>query len=144
MTEIAFHFNAADRLDHVCRLLRKALSRSARAVVLAPGDTLADIDTALWTFSALDFIPHCRASDAPGLLQASAVVLTGELSDGLPHHDLLVNLAPQVPRGFERFARVVEVVSTAEADRAAARQRWKHYADRGYRIDRHDLTEARV
>lgn len=144
MTEVAFHFNAPDRLGHVCRLLRKALSRNARAVVLASSDTLDELDSSLWTFSALDFVPHCRATDAPELLQASAVVLASELDDGLPHHEVLVNLAPQVPRGFERFARVVEVVSTDEADRAAARQRWKHYADRGYKIDRHDLTETRV
>jgi len=142
MTEVAFHFNAPDRLDHVCRLLRKASSRNARAVVVSPADLLDKLDTALWTFSALDFVAHCRAGDAPDLLQASPVVLASDLADSLPHHELLVNLAPQVPSGFERFARVVEVVSTDEADRAAARQRWKHYADRGYKIDRHDLNTS--
>jgi hypothetical protein len=33
MTEIAFHFNAPDKLDYACRLLRKAVGR--RPVVVA-------------------------------------------------------------------------------------------------------------
>ena len=44
----------------------------------------------------------------------------------------------QVPDGFERFERLIEVVTADEADRLQARQRWKHYAERGYAITRHD------
>ena len=32
------------------------------------------------------------------------------------------------------------LVDTSDADRSAARQRWRHYADRGYPIQRHDLA----
>jgi DNA polymerase-3 subunit chi len=46
-----------------------------------------------------------------------------------------------VPPGFERFARVVEVVSASdEEDRQLARLRWKHYAAQGIAIKRHDLV----
>ena len=31
-------------------------------------------------------------------------------------------------------------VATDDTDRAHARQRWRHYADRGYQIKRHDLA----
>jgi len=34
---------------------------------------------------------------------------------------------------------VIEVVTLDDTDRQWARQRWKHYADRGYSITRHDL-----
>ena len=38
MTEVAFHFNAPDKLAYVCRLLRKATGSGARVVVTAnPG-----------------------------------------------------------------------------------------------------------
>jgi DNA polymerase-3 subunit chi len=45
-----------------------------------------------------------------------------------------------VPEGFERFERLIEVVSLDEADRLRARDRWKHYAARGYAIERKDLV----
>ena len=58
--------------------------------------------------------------------------------------DVLVNLTESVALGFERFARVIEVVSTDAADRDLARQRWKQYIERGYTIARHDLTLKRA
>ena len=49
-------------------------------------------------------------------------------------------LAIAMPRGFETFERLIELVSTHEADRAAARERWKGYAGRGYAIARHEVA----
>jgi DNA polymerase III subunit chi len=45
-----------------------------------------------------------------------------------------------VPEGFERFERLIEVVTQDDEDRQRARRRWKHYADRGYAITRRDLA----
>ncbi|WP_295855337.1 DNA polymerase III subunit chi, partial [uncultured Xylophilus sp.] len=57
-----------------------------------------------------------------------------------PHHQVLVNLGDEVPPSFSRFERLIEIVSRDDAeDRNQARARWKHYADRGYAIVRHDL-----
>ena len=53
---------------------------------------------------------------------------------------MLVHLGAAVPSGFERFERLIELVATDDTDRAHARQRWRHYADRGYQIKRHDLA----
>ena len=139
MTEIAFHFNAPDRLAYVCRLLRKAVAADAQLVVLGPPDQLDRLDSDLWTFSATDFVPHCRAQAEPELLAASPVVLATQ-TEGLPHRQVLVNLGVEVPTGFERFERVIEVVGQDDADRQLARTRWRHYADRGYTMTRHDLT----
>ncbi len=142
MTEIAFHFNAPDKLAYACRLLRKALNAQARVVVLGNASDIATLDAQLWTFAALEFIPHCHAQAQPELLQASPVVLTSSLenSSSLPHHQVLVNLDNDMPIGFEKFERVVEVVTLDEEERQMARRRWKHYADRGYPIVRHDLA----
>lgn len=140
MTEIAFHFNASDKLAYTCRLLRKAVASGARVVVTAEPPTLQQLDVALWTFSALDFLPHCAAQATPGVLARSPIVLTAVLADA-PHQQVLVNLSDNLPDGFERFERLIEVVSGDAADRQAARQRWKHYADRGYAIVRHDLMQ---
>ena len=76
MTEIDFHFNAADKVSHTCRLLRKAVVVSgARVVVTADAAMLDAIDAALWQFSATDFIGHCRSDGEPQMLARSPVVL---------------------------------------------------------------------
>lgn len=145
MTEVAFHFNVPDKLGYACRLLRKASSAGSRVVVTGEGELLRALDTELWAFSPLEFIPHCHAAAAePEVLAASPVVLA-EAPRGTPHLDVLVNLGTAVPEGFERFERLIEVVTQDEGDRLQARARWKHYADRGYGITRHDLAprEAR-
>ena len=141
MTEIAFHFNAADTLDHACRLLRKAVASGARVVVTGEPAALQALDTLLWTFSPHEFLAHCRAGSPAEQLMASPVILAARLEGGpeLPHHQVLVNLGREIPKGFERFERAIEIVSLDEQDRLDARQRWKHYADRGYSITRHDL-----
>ena len=55
-------------------------------------------------------------------------------------HEVLVNLGDEAPAGFERFARLIEIVGTEEAERAAARSRWKHYAARGYALQGHEAS----
>ena len=69
-----------------------------------------------------------------------APVLLAESLDVAVHTQVLLNLGVDVPEGFERFDRLIEVVSLDDADRLGARSRWKHYADRGYAITRHDLA----
>jgi DNA polymerase-3 subunit chi len=141
MTEVAFHFNAPDKQAYACRLLRKAVAGGARVVVTAPSDELARLDTLLWTFSQTDFIAHARAPGDAELLAASPVVLTeAPAAAGLPHRQVLVNLGTTLPGGFEQYERVIEVVSLDEDDRQQARSRWKHYTERGYSIQRHDLN----
>lgn len=141
MTDIAFHFNAPDKLAYACRLLRKAVASGARVVVTGAPATLQKLDSLLWTFSPHEFVAHCRAGSPAEQLMASPVVLAAQIEGGaqLPHHQVLLNLGTEVANGYERFERAIEVVSLDEEDRQMARQRWKHYADRGYSITRHDL-----
>lgn len=141
MTEIAFHFNAPDKLAYACRLLRKAVASGAKVVVTGDEASLQALDTLLWTFSALEFLPHCRADSPMEQRMASPIVLAAQIdgNEALPHHQVLLNLGDAVMPGYERFERTIEVVTLDEQDRQNARQRWKHYADRGYAITRHDL-----
>lgn len=139
MTEVAFHFNVPDKLGYACRLLRKAYAAGGPVGVVAPADTLAALNTQLWSFSALDFIPHCLAT-APEAVRAATPIVLAERCAELPQAGVLVHLGDAVPEGFERFERLIELVATDDADRAHARQRWRHYADRGYAIQRHDVA----
>jgi len=143
VTEVSFHFNVADSLSYACRLLRKATRKGAKVAVVAPAPTLAALDRALWTFDPLEFCPHVRlaAGAAPAVrLRPTPIWLLDRAADA-PDRDVLLNLGPQVPEGFESFKRIVEIVATGDADRTAGRERWKHYASRGYAITRHEVTD---
>jgi DNA polymerase-3 subunit chi len=141
MTEIAFHFNAPDKVAYACRLLRKAVVANAKVVVVVPEAQMVHLDESLWTFSQLEFLPHCRMDSPQALRQVSPVHLGYDLNamDALTPRDVLLNLGDSVCAGFEEFARVIEVVSLDEGDRQFARSRWKQYTDQGFAIVRHNL-----
>lgn len=140
MTEIAFHFNAPDKLAYACRFARKVHRSGARLVITAPADTLHALDRMLWALSPQDFVAHCRSDADEELVHASPVLLAVDVPS-TAHHEVLLNLYGEIPEGFARFERLVEVVSAQdETDRAQARSRWRHYASRGYSIVRHDLV----
>ena len=140
MTEVAFHFNAPDKLAYACRFARK-LARSEHRLVITGAQPLLDaLDIQLWGMAPSDFIAHCRGDSPEQLLRASPVVLTADPRQ-VEHHEVLLNLGDDVPEGFGSYQRLVEVVSAEDTqDRDRARARWRHYAQRGYTIVRHDLV----
>lgn len=131
MTRIDFHTNVPDKIAYACRLVRKA--RSARhKVVLMTDDAaqLAELDEAMWTFSATDFLPHVPASDA--LAMQTPVLLTDNDAAELPHRELLINLSRRTPATLDQFARVIEIISSDEEDAAAGRKRYSAYKQQAY------------
>ena len=141
--DLAFHFNAPNKVAYACKLLRKATLSGARVAVLAAPDVLARLDAELWVFSPPDFVAHVRAPCTPAVLGRTPVVLCEALSQVQgAGYSVLVNLLPTVPQGFEPFDRVIEVVTPDDADRLSARARWKRYTELGYEITRHDLKLA--
>lgn len=142
MTRIDFHSNVADPCQYACRLLRKASGQGARVLVVVDASLLAPLDQALWSLGDTDFLPHCRSSDGADMRSASPIVLHDVDGGALPAVEaaVLVNLSRQLPQGFERFERLIEILPTPEHDAesvALARQRWKHYKDRGYELRNH-------
>ena len=142
MTEVAFHFNTADKLNYACRLLRKAYAASAKVIVTGELQLMQLLDQNLWTHDQASFIPHCLSDAAANLLEFSPVILfeDSQLPPSLPHHQVLLNLGRNLVAGFETFERIIEVVSLEEEDKVMARKRWKHYAERGYHLVRHDVS----
>jgi DNA polymerase III subunit chi len=141
MTRIEFHFNAPERLQYACRLLRKAYGRQLRVGVVGAPATLRQLDVALWTFSAHDFLPHSTAVDTPEVQAASAIVLGDDVS-AMGALDVLLNLGDDVPSGFDRYERLIEIVATDDHGRMTARQRWKLYTSQGYELHQHDLSKV--
>lgn len=127
---VAFHFNAVDPLGYTCRLIQKALGKRARLVVCAPQSALLQLDEKLWAWSETAFVPHAGPDAPEHVLRHSPVWLRPQLQGDEPG-DVLVNLSLTTPWGFERFQRLIDVVSPLDEDRAKARQRWREHTDQG-------------
>lgn len=138
MTQVDFHFNASDKLHYACRLVRK-IHRSGHRVVVFSSDPaqLAEFDRMLWAFSPLEFIPHVPVIDR---LAPETPILLASGEAAAPHHEVIVNLGRDTPAHFSRFDRLLEIVSVDDDDKAAGRERWKFYRQRGYPMHRHDCA----
>ncbi len=133
MTRIDFHTNVPDKVVYACRLVRKAWAANHRVVLMADDAAqLAELNAAMWTFSATDFLPHVLADDA--LAAHTPILLTDNDEAELPHthKELLVNLSRRTPRMATQFARMIEVISSEENDAAAGRKRYVAYKQQDY------------
>ena len=138
MTAVTFHFNVSDRTDYICRLVRKAARLGSQVVLSGPSASLEHFDRCLWTFDDVEFLPHARWP-APAGSPRVKVWLTQDPTE-CDTRDVLVNLGVAPPEGYAQYQRLIEVVSQDEADRAAARLRWKHYSAQGDAIVRHEVA----
>ena len=134
MTRIDFHFNVDHRVHYACRVTRKARAAGKRLVfVTRSAELLAQYDAMLWTFSALDFLPHVYVSSP---LAAATPILLAPDPAAAPSSDVLLTLDDDIPPGFaalfDRYERVIEVVSRDETERARARARFKAYKEHGF------------
>ena len=96
---------------------------------------LQQLDQALWSFSEQDFLPHVMAGDP--LAAQTPIILTADDSTDLPHHQILINLGSDTPAHFARFERLLEIISADDADKAAGRDRYRFYKERGYPLSHH-------
>lgn len=138
MTRVDFHTNVDDAVLYACRLARKAYQSGQPLVVLADPGRLRAFDERLWTFSPLDFLPHCMADSA--LAAHTPIVLASDL-ERIAHDQILLNLAPAVPAQFARFERLLEIVGTSPDELAAGRERYRFYRDRGYALNNYKQGE---
>lgn len=142
MTEIAFHFNAPEKVAYAGRLLRKAYLKGARLLVVAKPPDAAALDQLLWTMAATEFVPHCLDAGSPGMRAFSPILIaSGPVTEDFTA-DVLLNLTEEMPTGYLRFGRVIEVVTLDETDRQRARDRWRQYKSAGLEPKRHDLKLA--
>ncbi len=127
---------ARARLVYACRWVEKAYQQDCRVYVHASGPGEAEaFDELLWVFSDGSFVPHELAA---GDTAPSAPVVIGF---GAPRDaDVLVNLAPDAPEFFERYARVAEFVDADPTRRDQGRRRFAFYRERGLQPETHRLA----
>ena len=145
MTRIDFYTlesdSPGDRLLLACRLCERIRSEGLRILVHCPDAGIArQFDRLLWTFRDDAFLPHGLVGPDMGTIDA---VLTPILisADGHPEVEdqALINLGDEVPTFFSRFQRVCEPIDQAPEIRAAGRERFRWYRDRGYPLEHHEI-----
>ena len=128
----------AGRLRLACRIAEKAYL-AGRAVLIWHTDPveLAELDDLLWTFADRSFVPH-ETLLAPGAATEAPVLLSAGI---IPErrHDVLINLADDVPPFLDRVDRVADIVDGAEARRRAGRARFRAYRDAGVEPETHKI-----
>ena len=142
MTRIDFHSNVPDKIRYACRLVRKAMAQATPpqlVLLLEDRAQLNQVDEALWTFSAYDFLPH--VSKEHPLARQTPIILTDGDTQDLPHYQILINLAKSTPAQFARFGRMFEIISQDEMDAQAGRKRYAFYKQNGYALN-HVVAEA--
>ena len=150
MTRVDFYVlddpAAQARERFACRLVEKAFRLKHRIYLHTASEQEAlGVDRLLWTFSEGSFVPH--AVDSDGLdaeLGRATPVRIGAGSEPRFEAELLVNLDHAVPLFFSRFERVAEIVGAGPEEKAAARERFRFYRDRGYALETHAIGAQRA
>ena len=124
-----------------CRIAEKAWLQGHRVHLHVDSpESARRLDDLLWTWRDESFVPHAvRGADEPADEDAPPPVTIGW--GRIPEFaaDVLLNLDTHVPDGFERFARVAELVGGAEPDRNAGRERFRRYRAHGCELRTHRL-----
>lgn len=131
--KVDFHSGVGDKLVSACRFLRRADEAQASVAVCADSATLDRLDRTLWTFEAMSFVPHLRlrpGQDVPESLLSRTRIRLAETPGPPASGIVLMNLGHELVEQWDRFERVVEIVSVEPEDVAAGRRRWRHYVQR--------------
>lgn len=143
MTSIDFYIlpdsDSDARWQFVCRLIEKAHGLGRSILVAVDGREQAEqLDRHLWEFKPESFIPHRIMGDSEA--PAAPVEITWN-SDCGAHHDVLINLASEVPEYFSRFERLSEVVTQHPEVLKITRDHYSFYKQRGYPIQNRKIAQ---
>lgn len=140
MTRIVFYSNVPDRLQAAAAWLAGAWAKRQPVLVWAPDAESAErLDRQLWIAPATGFLPHCTATDR--LAEETPVLIARQL-DSAPHRPCLLNLGNDLPPELDRYEEVIEIVSTDDAVRLPARERFRSYRQSGYTPENHDAAQG--
>ncbi len=123
--------NLPAHFDLGCQLAADFYRQGKRVFIYTQSqDDALLIDEHLWGFDPDSFVPHNLAGEGP---RNGAPV---EISHQQPSNfrNLLINLSTTVPRFATQFSEVVDFVPADDAQKQAARERYKHYRQLGFQL----------
>ena len=141
MTRVDFYHDATDKLGVAARLAQKGFAAGKRLLISVPdAETASQFDRLLWTFAPQSFVAHAAAGST--LAAESPVVIARQLpADATSGFGILINLDDGLPGTIDGFERIIEIVGRDDADKTAARARYKAYRDLGCELVAHRLGQ---
>jgi DNA polymerase-3 subunit chi len=141
MTQVDFYIldeqASGNRYLLACRLAEKIYHQGRRIYINTDSDEdQRHMDRLLWTFRQGSFVPHARQAKAD---PRTTPVIIGRQGESGEENDVMINLAAAVPTNFSRFERVAEVIDREAPVKAAGRERFRFYRDRGYPLNTHPI-----
>jgi DNA polymerase III subunit chi len=141
---VDFHILEGNDLRHldatVCAHIAQWVSQGQTVCVVTESTASAErFDTALWNFSDQSFVAH-EIAEGPDAVTGTPPLPPVLITIGrCLAADILVNLSPGVPDGFESFPRIMEYVDADPSRRDAGRRRFVAYRDRGFPPQTHKV-----
>lgn len=150
MTQVDFYL-ISNRVTDGCfklasRLSNKLQRMEQRALVVTDSiDHSQHLDQVMWTFNDTSFVAHDRFEvGAPASPSPPAKICISEAEHAAQAFqsqpfDVLVNLSSSVIDLEHPSQRIAEIVDADDISKAAAREKFKLYRQRGFELKTHDI-----
>ena len=126
-------------LQCACRLTGKAYQQGLNVYIqVDSGHDAAELDSLLWTFNPVSFVPHEAAGTRHGTTPAPVLISTEPAID--KWDSLLLTLTKEVPSNAERFSRVADLVLNTEQHKRLGRERFRYYRNKGIEPNTHKIN----
>ncbi|MCH1614710.1 MAG: DNA polymerase III subunit chi [Acidimicrobiales bacterium] len=139
MTRTDFYLLEDENTDaayrFACRLSLKAIESGTRVHIhLDDEDSVDTLDELMWHYPKGRFLAHDKIPNEA--VVNSPVHLSCQ--EPIAEEGLLINLSKDIPFFFGRFDRVAEIIVKSQVSQG--RDRYKHYRERGYPLQHHQLN----
>jgi len=147
MTQVDFHIiNSPQQsafLTYVCKLIRKAYKNGLKVYIRADNEQQMNLlDTLLWTFSDIDFIPHSQQStgnENNNEMEQEPVIIGMMALEG-DSGSVLINLNKQLTENYSSYSRVFELIANEPAAISAGRERYRSYKNMNDTLSNHQIA----
>ena len=130
MTNVQFIFNVEDKSILLQKLLLQNLKKKKTSLVFCEDQSeLRALSENLWVNSGVNFFPHM--ADEP--YENEMIILSNDRIDWMD--DTLINFSSSLIDGFNRYLKLIELVTDDEKTKVKARDRFKFYKDCGYKVN---------
>lgn len=142
MQKIDFHYNVPHRLRYACLVARTVYRRGLTLAIWSADERkLRELNSLLWRFDDLAFLPHVPANSP--LASETPIVFSSQLEE--LNADVLLLLDDNLPSAwetcFDRFSRIIDVVSTDPQELQASRARFRAYRAAGVELAAYDRKQ---
>lgn len=134
MTEIGFYLldkPSESGLDATLpKVVQTVIKRGLKIVLRCENqERLEKLDQLFWSYEPTSFLAHVKEGEE-GADKANLYLTTSE--ENPLDADVLITLSGLENNDFSQFSRVLDMFEHTDAQKDAARKRWKEFKDKGY------------